>query len=330
MRKMKKRIVIGTAAAVLVIGLAVLAVCLRPQARPLPAAGTEDYPVLRLGDSGEAAGELNRRLNTLGYGGEGEAFSRDTLRALLSFQRQNGLDADGIAGKQTWTALLGGTAVTAAPTVTPPPLSALKAEGKPYEDPRGLPLLVNRSCPLPENYQPLALVLLNDYCDPAVVTVRNPDTYAEKEAADALIRMLTAACEEGIFPWQISSAYRTPEQQQAELEAQAAAYRQENDLSEADALSAARKTVALPGTSEHHLGTCFDITVPEKWFAGTDQYRWMAKNCWDYGFILRYAADKEEITGFLAEAWHYRYVGREIAQAMRDANLCLEEFLQGY
>lgn len=52
------------------------------------------------------------------------------------------------------------------------------------------------------------------------------------------------------------------------------------------------------------------------------------EHCCDYGFILRYPADKVEVTGIMYEPWHYRYVGRDNAQAMKAGNLCLEEYLQ--
>ena len=54
----------------------------------------------------------------------------------------------------------------------------------------------------------------------------------------------------------------------------------------------------------------------------------MAENCWDYGFIIRYQEDKEEITQIIYEPWHLRYVGVQVAQYMRDQSLCLEEFTQ--
>ena len=52
------------------------------------------------------------------------------------------------------------------------------------------------------------------------------------------------------------------------------------------------------------------------------------EHCWEYGFILRYPSDKSEITGIGYEPWHYRYVGKETALAMRDSGLCLEEYLR--
>ena len=93
------------------------------------------------------------------------------------------------------------------------------------------------------------------------------------------------------------------------------------------AVSATRNTVADPGASEHHTGLAFDITVAGTIFKGTEQQIWLHKHCWDYGFIIRYQEDKEDITGFLAECWHIRYVGLPHSTEMRDRNLCLEEYL---
>ena len=59
----------------------------------------------------------------------------------------------------------------------------------------------------------------------------------------------------------------------------------------------------------------------------TAEQKWLMEHCWEYGFILRYPTDKSEITGIGYEPWHYRYVGREAALAMRDSGLCLEEYV---
>jgi D-alanyl-D-alanine carboxypeptidase len=140
--------------------------------------------------------------------------------------------------------------------------------------------------------------------------------------------MLTAAHTDGITVWQVSAAYRTWQMQDDLFNAQVADYMRNNRLSETDAVSAARLTVADPGTSEHMTGLAFDITVPGKSFKGTEQANWIAANCWDYGFILRYEEDKQRITGFLAEPWHIRYVGKEHSIPIRDAGMCLEEYVQ--
>lgn len=88
--------------------------------------------------------------------------------------------------------------------------------------------------------------------------------------------------------------------------------------------------MAEPGCSEHQLGLAIDINVPgASSFAGTKQCKWLHEHCWEFGFIVRYTADKKEITGFEAEAWHIRYVGTEHALRIRELGMCLEEYLEG-
>ena len=56
--------------------------------------------------------------------------------------------------------------------------------------------------------------------------------------------------------------------------------------------------------------------------------QWLMEHCWEYGFILRYPKDKEDITGIIYEPWHYRYVGKEHAEIIMKNGLCLEEYLR--
>lgn len=91
---------------------------------------------------------------------------------------------------------------------------------------------------------------------------------------------------------------------------------------------AARKLVAAPGCSEHHTGLAFDITVPGTSFGGTKQAKWLEEHCWEWGFILRYPADKTAITGITNEPWHFRYVGTDAAMEMRETGECLEEYVE--
>ncbi|MDO5298739.1 MAG: M15 family metallopeptidase [Clostridia bacterium] len=93
--------------------------------------------------------------------------------------------------------------------------------------------------------------------------------------------------------------------------------------------------VQYPGASDHQTGLGIDVInkagIGKKFtnaFAETKEGQWVAEHCWDYGFVIRYQADKEEITQIKQESWHLRYVGVQIAQYMRDKNLCLEEFTQ--
>ncbi len=60
---------------------------------------------------------------------------------------------------------------------------------------------------------------------------------------------------------------------------------------------------------------------------GKEAIAWLTEHCWEYGFIVRYTEDKEEITGIIDEPWHFRYVGTEVSLDMKDSGLCLEEYL---
>lgn len=98
--------------------------------------------------------------------------------------------------------------------------------------------------------------------------------------------------------------------------------------------SLAGEVVKRPGFSEHNTGLAVDLygsgdySLTES-FANTDAYEWLMENCADYGFILRFPEGKEEITGVIYEAWHFRYVGDpDIAHEIMDNGLCLEEYLE--
>lgn len=91
---------------------------------------------------------------------------------------------------------------------------------------------------------------------------------------------------------------------------------------------------ARPGHSEHQTGLAFDIGEKGKedlWltsaFGETAAGKWLANNAYKYGFILRYPKGKEEITGFMYESWHFRYVGDEIALETFNSDVTLEEYL---
>lgn len=85
---------------------------------------------------------------------------------------------------------------------------------------------------------------------------------------------------------------------------------------------------ALPGHSEHQSGYAADITRAELDYADTPEGKWLAANCWKYGCIIRYPADKVDITGYIYEPWHIRYLGKSTAKLVHDSGLCLEEFLE--
>ena len=169
-------------------------------------------------------------------------------------------------------------------------------------------------------------MLLRNVLPSSLVYVKGSEIEGDRTAVAALQTMLEAAAADGVTGWQISAGYRSYNYQQTLFDRQVKQYQAEG-MSRDKAVSATRLTVADPGTSEHHTGLAFDVTVAGTTFKGTDQQKWLHKNCWDYGFIIRYQEDKEKITGFLAEAWHIRYVGVKHSVVMRDKNLCLEEYL---
>ena len=86
--------------------------------------------------------------------------------------------------------------------------------------------------------------------------------------------------------------------------------------------------IAVPGTSEHSLGLAVDLNSLEESFEQTAQFKWLIEHCAEYGFILRYPKDKEDITGISYEPWHYRYVGEDHAAKIMEQGLCLEEYVQ--
>lgn len=187
------------------------------------------------------------------------------------------------------------------------------------------------------------------------------DTNATKEGksveldarvAKALYAMLSEMSLEGIVDVRVTSGYRsytyqkslfeyycTQEEQTVSDEARAyfgADYIKKNytdkgisKLSSEDAEEVANFYSARPGTSEHHTGLCFDLSTTEQDYLSEDTaaYRWLEQNAHRFGFILRYTKNKTDITGYMYEPWHFRYVGRDAATVMYEKNLTLEEFL---
>lgn len=89
-----------------------------------------------------------------------------------------------------------------------------------------------------------------------------------------------------------------------------------------------------PGYSDHHTGEAIDV-VGSKGdltdFTGTPEAAWVAKNAWKYGFIVRFPKGQEDVTGYIYEPWHIRYVGREIAELMKNKKIAtLEEYQVKY
>lgn len=173
-------------------------------------------------------------------------------------------------------------------------------------------ILVNAENPIPENYD-VELTLLSNGV--SVDSRIYPD----------LQRMFDDARAQGVNPT-VGEGYRSHSDQVQMMESYIARYRNEG-YSESEAQALAAQIVARPGTSEHELGIAVDINGA----AGVSDetvYQWLLQNAYKYGFILRYPADKEEITGIDYEPWHYRYVGEETALDIHTRQITLEEYLE--
>ncbi|MDR0897390.1 MAG: M15 family metallopeptidase [Oscillospiraceae bacterium] len=201
------------------------------------------------------------------------------------------------------------------------------AAATPAPTARPLPLLVNADHPLPEGYVPGNLVRMRDYCDSKIVTIKGSEIDGDREAVDMLMAMLRAAIAQGVDNWQISAGYRSVAYQQTLWDERVYDYRQQG-LSGSEAKAATARYVALPGSSEHHTGLAFDVTVPGESFPLTEQSKWLAEHCWEFGFTIRYTEEKAAITGIAAEPWHIRYVGQPHARILQETGWCLEEYIE--
>ncbi|MBR3640339.1 MAG: D-alanyl-D-alanine carboxypeptidase family protein [Clostridia bacterium] len=84
-----------------------------------------------------------------------------------------------------------------------------------------------------------------------------------------------------------------------------------------------------PGTSDYQTGLAVEmhnLGYADESFATTEAYAWLRENAWKFGFIIRYPEGKTDVTGVRFEPWHFRYVGRTAAYAIKEQNICLEEY----
>ena len=99
-----------------------------------------------------------------------------------------------------------------------------------------------------------------------------------------------------------------------------------NNYVKRDGKAAADTYSARPGHSEHQTGLAIDVNCAGDAFHNTREAKWLAENCWKYGFIVRYPLGKADKTGYKYESWHIRYVGKEWAKKIYDSGLCMEEY----
>lgn len=168
-------------------------------------------------------------------------------------------------------------------------------------------MLVNKFNYLPADYAP------DDIKN--ILTMYAYDGHSIKdEVYDQFIKMWRDAKDEGLTLI-INSSYRTFEDQED-------IYSGYND-----------DYASRPGFSEHQTGLALDIVTPgsiENGFENTDEFKWLQKNAHKYGFILRYPKNKEHITGYSYESWHYRYLGVTLATKVYESGLTYEEYYAYY
>ncbi len=102
-----------------------------------------------------------------------------------------------------------------------------------------------------------------------------------------------------------------------------------------EAYAEVTKETMPPGYSEHTTGLAFDIVALDYQMLNahqvkTEESKWLRKHCAEYGFILHYPEDKEDITQISYESWHFRYVGKEAAEYIMEREITLEEYLEEY
>ena len=158
-------------------------------------------------------------------------------------------------------------------------------------------LIVNKTYSLPETFAPGGLA---------------------EECEKAFNEMKKAAKKDGISIW-IDSGYRSFGTQKKLYDS----YVKRDGAAVADTYS------ARAGHSEHQTGLSIDVNNAST-AAFNKTYKkvgeWLEKNCYKYGFIIRYPKGKESVTGYIHEPWHIRYVGNEYAEKITQSGLCLEEY----
>lgn len=190
-----------------------------------------------------------------------------------------------------------------------------------YEDstiiknPEDITVLTNKYLEIPEDYEPNDLVDMDDKYANNMYSQKK----LRKEAYEKFVEMCDDAKEDDIN-FYAESAYRSYDYQSKIYKN----YVYENGQENAD------KYAAKPGFSEHELGLAIDLA--NIWTITTkgEEYAWLSKNAYKYGYIFRYKEEWEDITGYSAESWHIRYVGIETATKVYKKNMSYEEYYIKY
>lgn len=196
--------------------------------------------------------------------------------------------------------------------ITLPGAIPIKAIKEDYTKPNSLWFYVNKEISIESTYIPTELVV-PDLKSAGSLSVR-------KDTVELLTKMFNQAEKDGVF-LKIVSAYRSYAYQTNLF----------NSLANSVGVEEANKSTALPGHSEHQLGLAVDLDSVAgsctigACFADTKEGSWLADNSYKFGFTLRYPKNKENITGYDYEPWHFRFLGVDLSTALHESKLTLDE-----
>ena len=182
-------------------------------------------------------------------------------------------------------------------------------------------ILVNANNPLPEDY---------DY-EGNLTTIDKKYLcgYRNRIDKDVYIfakEMLEAAWKDNVELY-ILSPYRSYSAQSELFQNKVKTF-MNGSITREEAEIKASSVVAGPGTSEHHTGLAFYFNSVVIDFEETEMFAWLKEHGEEYGFIMRYAEDKQDLTGVFYEPWHWRFVGIKHAKEINRLGMCLEEYIE--
>lgn len=201
--------------------------------------------------------------------------------------------------------------------ITLPGAKPIRALVEDYSIPSSIWTILSKTHPVSVDYIPNNLKIPN-------VSTRTDKSDMERsvrsDIEQPLIDMFTSASANS-YQLMIGSGYRSAALQGLYF----------NSLASSVGETVANQSIAKPGQSEHQTGLAVDITTVSRncyldnCFADTSDGQWLVNNSYKYGFILRYPEGKESITEYRYESWHFRYVGVDLATALYDSGLTLDE-----
>lgn len=198
--------------------------------------------------------------------------------------------------------------------------SIAKREALEADKEKGLLILVNKENPVDSTYKPEDLADIKYFASDRSAAGR----FMRAEAADAFHQLSETAKAEMGYEIVVTTAYRSYDFQAMLYNNYVANHGQQ----EADTFS------AQPGKSEHQSGLAADVSSPSvgyqltRDYINTEEGKWLNDNAYRFGFIIRFPEGKEEITGYMYEPWHIRYVGKTAAEEIFNEGITLEEYLE--